>query len=382
MMKISSTSFLFAPKSPIAASTKLPLPNDIVYITLIYKKRNLRRNNVVMSTTNGWVKWSKVQEFDPALNGLDGELASFINRLIDQNAELAGKLEHIDSLTDLAEKTVLEASKEAEGIKAEAEREANARAADIVARAEGKAKEKAQAEAHRIIAEARQRSEESVAEVQKKAEEEALLIRKEAEQLLASSKQTAQSLAKVSQELCAKLDSDEKIKVASMEKENKAPEPPKPEAAVCAQLDVLAEKPLEEPSCSKEERDERESPASYGDFVDLVLPPPIALDRMLELYKHLNSNPGVKVIDLKGSLDKGVWIRFIVQAHTPLLSVFAALPEVQKMSYEVIEVGKVFSAHRKPRWIPSILLAAGKRLASKRDNDVCLDDGFPCINEA
>ena len=56
-----------------------------------------------MSTTNGWVKWSKVQELDPALNGLDGELASFINRLIDQNAELAGKLEHIDSLTELAE---------------------------------------------------------------------------------------------------------------------------------------------------------------------------------------------------------------------------------------------------------------------------------------
>jgi F0F1-type ATP synthase membrane subunit b/b' len=335
-----------------------------------------------MSTTNGWVKWSKVQEFDPALSGLDGELASFINRLIDQNAELAKKLEHVDSLTELAEKKVIEASKEAERIKTEAEREATARAAGIVAKAEGMAEEKAQAEAHRIIAEARQRSEESAAELQKKAEDEALLIRKEAEQLLESSKQTAQGLARVSTELCAKLEIAEKIKATSTEEEDKALEQPEPEASLCAQLDISAEQSLEEPSCSKEEGDQSENPASYGDFVDLALLPPIALDQMLELYRHLNSNPGVDVVDLKGTLDKGLWIRFIVQADTPLLSVFAALSKVQKISYEVIEVGKVFSAHRKPRWVPSILLAAGKRVASRQGNSVCLDDGLSCLNEA
>jgi F0F1-type ATP synthase membrane subunit b/b' len=335
-----------------------------------------------MSTTNGWVKWSKVQEFDSALNGPDGELASFINGLIDQNAELAGKLEHVDSLTELAEKKLIEASKEAERIKTEAEREATARAAGIVARAEGMAEETAQTEAHRIIAEARQRSEESAAELQKKAEDEALLIRKEAEQLLESSKQTAQGIARVSAVLCAKLKSAEKIKAASIEEDNKAPEQPEPDASVCSQPDILAEQPLEQPSRTKEERGQSENLAPYGDFVDLALLPPIALDQMLELYKHLNSNPGVEVIDLKGSLDKGLWIRFIVLADTPLLSVFAALSKVQKISYEVIEVGKVFSAHRKPRWIPAILLTAGKRLASRRGNSVCLDDGSSCINEA
>jgi F0F1-type ATP synthase membrane subunit b/b' len=335
-----------------------------------------------MSTTNGWVKWSKVQEFDSALNSPDGELASFINGLIDQNAELAGKLEHVDSLTELAEKKLIEASKEAERIKTEAEREATARAAGIVARAEGMAKERAQTEAHRIIAEARQRSEESAAELQKKAEDEALLIREEAARLLASSKQIALDLARVSQESCLKLESDGKIKVVSIEEDNKAPEQPGLEASVCAQLDISAEQSIEEPSCSKEEGDKSENLAPYGDFVDLALLPPIALDPMLELYKHLNSNPGVEVIDLKGSLDKGLWIRFIVHADTPLLSVFAALSKVQKISYEVIEVGKVFSAHRKPRWIPAILLTAGKRLASRRGNSVCLDDGSSCINEA
>ena len=280
-------------ESPIAARTKLPLSSDIVYITLIYKKDKLRRYNPVMSTTNDRIRMSKLHAFNPALNSLDGELASFITSLIDQNAELAEKLEHIDSLAELAEKTVIEAGKEAERIKVEAE------------------------------------------------------------QLLASSKLTAESPARVSEELCTRLNSDARIKAASMEEENESPEPTEPEAAVCVQLDVFTEKPVEEPSYSEKERDDNESPASYDDFVDLVLLPPISLDQMLGVYKNLKSNPGVKILDLKGSLDKGLWIRFIVKAHTPLLSVFEALSKVEKVSYAVIEVGKISLAYRKSRWIPS-----------------------------
>ena len=91
---------------------------------------------MAMSANNDRLKKSKLQESVPPLDGRDGELMAFINSLIDQNAELAGKLENIDSLTELAEKTVIEASKEAEVIKVEAEREADAKAAAIVARSE------------------------------------------------------------------------------------------------------------------------------------------------------------------------------------------------------------------------------------------------------
>jgi vacuolar-type H+-ATPase subunit H len=334
------------------------LSSDIVYITLIREKDKLRRYNPVMSTTNDRIRISKLYAFDPALNSLDGEVASFITSLIHQNAELAEKLEHIDSLTELAEKTVIEAGKEAERIKAGAEKEVNTSVADIVAGVEGRAN----LEAPRIIAEAKQISEHSMAEVQKRAEEEVLLMRKGAEQLLASSKQTAKSPATVSEELCATLNSDARIKAASMEEENESPEPPEPEAAICAELNVFAQKPVEEPSCSKEEWDENESPASYDDFVDLVLPPPISLDQMLRLRKHLKRNPGVKILDQKGSLDKGLRIRFIVQAHTPLLSLFEALSEVEKVSYEVIEVGKISLAYGKiPR--DTIQHADGRQVA-------------------
>lgn len=341
-----------------------------------------------MSTTNGRVNKSKGQEFVPGWDGLDDELASFINRLIDQNAELAGKLENIDSLMELAEKTVIVAGKEAEGIKIEAEKEANARAASIVARAEekakaaaqkviAKAKEKAEAEARRIIAEAGKRAEESVqeklslaeqqardimkaaaeegssiiAEAQNKADEVAQLIRKEAEQLLASSQKTERCQATsdpwdVPDELFGQPDGARETRAVSMAEE-KPPEPPVPHASVSVAPAASVEKPVEQPSPGKEEDDKREIPPSYDDTVELVLPPPVALDRMLKLHKHLKKDSRVKVVDLKGSLDKGVRIKLLVQAHTPLLSMLASLPEVERVSDDLIEAGKISSAHRK-----------------------------------
>ena len=341
-----------------------------------------------MSTTNGRGKKSKGQELVPGRDGLDDELASFINSLIDQNAELAGKLENIDSLMELAEKTVIVAGKEAEVIKLEAEKEANARAASIVARAEekakaaaqkviAKAKEKAEAEARRIIAEAGKRAEESVqerlslaeqqareimkaaeekgssiiAEAQNKAEEEALLIRKEAGQLPASRQKTVGCQATrdpwdVPDELYWQPEGARETKAVSMAEE-KPPELPVPDASVSIAPAASVEEPVEQPSPGKEEEDKKESPASYDDTVELVLLPPIALDQMLKLHKHLKKNLRVKVVELKGSLDKGVRIKLLVQAHTPLMSMLAVLPEVEKVSDELIEAGKISSAHRK-----------------------------------
>ncbi len=307
-----------------------------------------------MSTTNGRVRKNKVQEFVPPSDGQDGELASFINSLIDQNAELAGKLENIDSLTELAEKTVIEAGKEAEEIKKEAEREANARVASIVARAEESLQEKlslAQQQAQEIMKAAEEKSSLIIAEALNKAEAEALLIRKEAEQLRESSQKTEQCQVgrnpwDVPDELFMEHVVAQEAKAASTA-ENKSPEPPVAEAAVSAPQEASAEKPAEPLSSGKVEEDRKESPVSYDGIVDLALLPPIALDQMLKLHKHLKKNSRVKVVELKGSLDKGVTIKILVQAHTPLLNMLAVLPEVEKVSDEPIEVGKISSAHRK-----------------------------------
>jgi vacuolar-type H+-ATPase subunit H len=340
-----------------------------------------------MSTSNNRVKKSKLQELAPPSDGQDGELTAFINSLINQNAELAGKLENIDSLTELAEKTVIEAGKEAERIRVEAETEANARAAAIVARSAEKAKaaaqkviarakERADSEARRIIAEAGQKAEQSfqerllsaeqqAQEIKKAAEqkgsqiitealqkaEEAQLMRKEAEQLRESRQKTDECQAvkdpwDVPDELFMEQVVAQETKVVSAA-ENKYPEPPVPEAAGSAPQAASAEKTLEQPSHSREEEDKKESPASYDDIVDLALLPPVALDQMLKLHKQLKKNSRLKVVELKGSLDKGVTIRILVQANTPLLNMLAVLPEVAQVSDEPIEAGKISSAHRK-----------------------------------
>ena len=132
-----------------------------------------------------------------------------------------------------------------------------------------------------------------------------------------------------------------------MKEEEVPPEPPVPDAAVSAAPAASAGKPVEQSSRIKEEGDKKESPTSYDDTVELALPPPVALDRILQLHKHLKKDSRVKVVALSGSLDKGVRIKLLVQSHTPLLSMLAALPEVEDVSDGLVEAGKMSSAHRK-----------------------------------
>lgn len=105
----------------------------------------------------GRAKVIEKNKSETAIDALSDDISAFINSLIEQNSELVTKLEHVDSLKELADKTVLEARKEAESMKAEAER----RAAEIIAESE----KRARATARGIINRAR-----------KKAEKEALNI--------------------------------------------------------------------------------------------------------------------------------------------------------------------------------------------------------------
>src|SRR4030042_2369918 len=109
-----------------------------------------------MDTSDSRAKeiWGK--KFKIVKNGLDeAEVSSFVTSLIDQNKDLTIKLEHIDTLKRLAEKTVIEAERQAKEIRAEIEEKANAKAQAILAEAE----EKANMEAGKIISEADEKTE-------------------------------------------------------------------------------------------------------------------------------------------------------------------------------------------------------------------------------
>ncbi len=110
-----------------------------------------------MAVKNGRTKTIEKRKPRPTVVRADDDVNFILSSLIDQNAELIGRLEHLESLKELADRTVLEAHKEAERIKAEAEQ----KAAAIISRAE----EEARATADKIISEARTRAKEEAQNV-------------------------------------------------------------------------------------------------------------------------------------------------------------------------------------------------------------------------
>jgi phage-related baseplate assembly protein len=85
-----------------------------------------------------------VSKFKKVKNGLDeAEVLSTIKELVERNRSLTDRFAHLDSLTKLAERTVIQAEQEAETIKKDAETAATSEAAIIVASAEEKAKSEA-----------------------------------------------------------------------------------------------------------------------------------------------------------------------------------------------------------------------------------------------
>ena len=264
---------------------------------------------------------------DPELitNGLDdADILSFINSLIDQNSDLAGKLEQIDTLMKLAEEQTGTARAEAGRIIAEAKQMAEQSAQEKVSTARQKAQEiirAAEEHASRIISEARQKAE--AAELQarqilnaakEKTEKEALLIRQEAQQLRLKTKPLSVGQPKETSE-------------ANPEKSHSNPE-------------VMEVKQALLPS-GHEGEEKEEISELYDGTVELVIPPPIAPTRLLKFGRQLRHTRQIRVVGLKGSLSQGIRIRLFLRTRIPLLKVLEAIPEVEKVSGELKKANEV-----------------------------------------
>jgi hypothetical protein len=83
------------------------------------------------------------------------------------------------------------------------------------------------------------------------------------------------------------------------------------------------------------------NPDLFDGTVELALPPPVALDRMLQLHKLLKEAPHVDVLNLGGSVEKGITIRIVMDSPTPLLKVIEDLPEVETVSEEYPDAEKI-----------------------------------------
>ncbi|MGB3128681.1 MAG: hypothetical protein WBC11_03065, partial [Dehalococcoidia bacterium] len=97
--------------------------------------------------------------------------------------------------------------------------------------------------------------------------------------------------------------------------------------------------------------DRKQNLALYEGTVELTIPPPIALDRIVKLHRHLRGTPDIKIMEMRGTADKGLRMQLHLRSRTPLLNILEAMPEVKKASDPPQRAGSI--AHSQP--------ATGKR---------------------
>ena len=215
---------------------------------------------------------------------------------------LNAAMEKVDSITALAKE---EAGKLIAEVKTKAERMAELR----VSRAEEegqciieKAVKKAEAEARRIVDEAVQ-----------KAETEAQHVKQEAERMLLMSRKLGEEEVKDQfNKFCEELVANTEY-IASRKE------------TLTAQVPV----------------DKKESPVLYDGTVELAIKPPVALDRIVKLHRHLRATPQIRVMRMKATKDKGLRMQLLLKGRTPLLDILRALPEVKAVSTRPQNASKV-----------------------------------------
>ena len=302
-----------------------------------------------MSKADGKVIEVCGQQFGVVKNGLDeAEVLSFVSSLINQNKQLTDKLDNLDSLMEFAQRTVVEATKEAKNLEIEMEQEANVKAASIIA----EAKERAEAEADKTIAEARE-----------KAETEKQRIREEAEHFRVTTTKRVEHdirerFEKVCEEVFSESDYTGETTAISTEDESETPVESEFQAAPVDEVeaftaetgDLLALAQEEESKESEDDQDrhaettadelqaqlpsaeQEEGHTLYQGDVELRILSPFALARVLQLHRQLKEDPQIEVKSFAVSANEGVRVELHLSTSIPLLRILGALDEVKNVS--------------------------------------------------
>jgi len=80
--------------------------------------------------------------------------------------------------------------------------------------------------------------------------------------------------------------------------------------------------------------DQPEDPALYQGNIELVIPPPVGLDRVMQLHKDLKHIENVDVLNFGGSVDKGITIKMISHVPAKLLEVISTMDGVENVMDE------------------------------------------------
>ena len=345
-------------------------------------------------------------DFKRVRDGLDeGQVVSFVNELNGERDLLVRRVEHLSSLTKLAEKTVLEADRLAEEIKRESVEQAKVETNAIMAKAEEQAQQIIEEKRTEIITIA---TEEAKAIKTKTEREAGLLLESERKRIQPELMDIAQRLYR---ELLSQLEGlKQQVIALEVGFEHKLSQPAEqastvtvekelPSAQVQANIqqesnitlsagsevsleraeDIFAEsqqptQTVDQISTSEVEEkaplsaDSQDRP-TYEDEVELEILSPIDVRQIMGIMRHLDSLAEVENTELVPLTDRPLIIVFL-REPIPLIEILRALPEVDEVE-EITAVADATHAESKRRKLQitlsgnSVLDDAKERLNSE-----------------
>ena len=305
-------------------------------------------------------------DFKRVKYGLDEEqIVSFVNELINHNDTIIQRQAHLSSLTELAERTIIEADTLAERVKKEALEQAKAEANTIIARAEEQAQQIIEQKRAEIIAIANEEAEAIKANARREAES---LMEQQGRRIQSEIRDMAQRLY---MELLSQLESlKQQVVGLEVEFEHKLSQPTEQASPVTleekspsaqAPADMQQESDII-PSASSEvslehaedisaqprqpvqtidqtntgELEEREPVSAYSqdkatyEKVELELLPPMGAKQIMGIMGYLDSLAEVADTELIPLTDRPL---IIVSLHEPvdLIEMLRTLPEVAEI---------------------------------------------------
>jgi F0F1-type ATP synthase membrane subunit b/b' len=294
-------------------------------------------------------------EFRRVKHGLDeAQVTSFINELISQRDVLMQREEHLSSLSKLAEKTVAEADKLAEEIKAEAIDQGRAEANAVIAKAEEQAQQMIEEKRAEIVTMA---NEEAVA-IKAEAEREAqLLLEKQAKTIqdelrnlvnqlhsqlvseIESLKQQAVALGTVFEEKISQVvEETSPVTIVADEVRAESQE-------IIQTIDQTSTSELEEKELVSAEDADTALYEREPEF-ELEIIPPIDIAKIMEIVNYLDGLPEVEnteLIPLTGSPSILVFLREPIG----LIDMLKSLPEVAQVEEDTTNTADAEGKKRK-----------------------------------
>jgi len=290
----------------------------------------VKNNN---NNKNGVVElWG--HEFKKATEGLDkSEVVSFVTELMKKNETLLKHAGHLESLTKLAEKTIVEADDVAKQVHTEAKEKAKAEAKAILAEAEEQGQKIIEEKKAEALAKANREAEDIKAKAQQQAEK---LLEEKIKEIQPELKGNAKTLY---EELLTQLENLKK-QVVTLEEEldHKLAEPPAKTLKA-----TLETKKADNEFLELLQPVEASSEAEPEWEVEVL--PPIDLTQILDIINHLDDLPQVVRTELIPQMDKPTIMVFLRQP-IELIEILETLPQVASVTEDKTGGG---GAEGKPR---------------------------------